>query len=447
MTSSVTALIKKGAVDTLLQILATTGVRLGLVLTIFMLAPFVSNNEIATYDLFVVASSLLLIFFTIGLDSGLVIVTRIKDPDEQYGYLWIAVMLSLGLGALLYFPLKFGTGILGLSGIFDARIFTIAYFYALANAMMTLLFAFYRWLGQALVASLTIIVANVIGFTFAISLFVFQGTIEAFLQGLLLGNVGGAIASLLYVYSQSASFKELRSRLNLVPMTRTLVSMSWPFGIASAALIARRTIDRGLIVTVGLSSVLGAYALVSRSGEVAAFLFSLPAAGFVPIIVRDHQAEANRQLARLLYGGYMLLALITLVCGALAWEYWGASLFPDNARSAAPVFLALLASNLFFSETSIAGFGFVIVQRTFAVALYSVLFMTINASVAIGLVWGGYGLEAIAAGFLIASYVFSTLFIARSEKHVEFGYPLLPIALIKGAATLAILAMMFKTSL
>ena len=164
MSPGVAALLKKGIVDTALQVFATTGVRFALVLAIFVLSRFVSDAEIATYDLFVVASSILLILLTFGLDSGLAIVAQTDDEAERANYLWLALAICAGLALLLYFPLKYGSASLGLGELFDTRIFTAAYFYAVGNAIMLLLFSYYRWLGKARSASLIIIAANIVGF-------------------------------------------------------------------------------------------------------------------------------------------------------------------------------------------------------------------------------------------------------------------------------------------
>ena len=98
MTQAVAGLLKKGAIDTLLQVAATTGVRFALILAIFILARFVSNAEIATYDLFVVASSILLILLTVGLDSGLVVVAGTEDVQERAAYLWLSLAMTQARG-------------------------------------------------------------------------------------------------------------------------------------------------------------------------------------------------------------------------------------------------------------------------------------------------------------------------------------------------------------
>ena len=432
--------------DSLLQVTATTGVRFALILAIFVLSRFVSNAELATYDLFVVASSILLILLTLGLDSGLVVVARTFDYEEQAAYLWLSLAMSLALSLMLYLPLRYGAASLGLDGLFDERIFTTAYLYAVANAFMMLLFSYHRWLGKAFTASVIIVAANAIGFVSATIAFVIKGTVAAFIDGLLFGSLAGALFVLAHVILTVPFPSMLRSRDTRKGLARSLVMMSWPFGVASFVLIARRALDRAIILAMGMSNVLGAYALVSRSGEVAAFLFALPALGFAPIIVRDHAKPAGQHIARLLYGGYLVLALVVMVTAVALWDHFGATLFPENARAAAPVFLALLASNLFFTETTVAGFGFVIVQRTLSVAAISLLFIVVNVAVAVPLSMMGYGLPAVAAGFLVSSFVHSSLFIYLSEKHTRFGYPLRLIFTGKLLVTVLLLYMLAGAS-
>lgn len=443
MTSGVTALLKKGFFDTALQVFATTGVRFALVLAIFVLSRFVSNDDIATYDLFVVASSILLILLTCGLDSGLAIVAQTEDGEDRAAYLWLSLGMSLALSLTLYLPLRFGASSLGLGSIFDVRIFTAAYLYAVGNAMMILLFSYYRWLGNARTASLIIIMANIIGFLCAAVAFSAERSIVGFVHGLLIGNLVGVIAAIAFVLRRVQFPKHKINSADGRRFAVTLMSMSWPFGTASLLLIARRAVDRAIIMSTGLAALLGAYALVSRSGEVAAFLFALPALGFAPIIVRDHATAAGQKVARGLYLGYFSLSVLIMLTGLSLWPVLGNSLFPANARDAAPIFLALLAGNLMFTETTVAGFGFVIVQRTWLVAALSVLFIVVNILVAIPLSMAGYGLEAVATGYLLASYVHSTLFIYLSERHIRFGYPLRSIMIIKTVISAIILTLLF----
>jgi O-antigen/teichoic acid export membrane protein len=443
MASGVAALLKKGIVDTALQVFATTGVRFALVLAIFVLSRFVSNAEIATYDLFVVASSILLILLTFGLDSGLAIVTQTDDETERANYLWLALGICTGLALMLYLPLKYGAASLGLGDLFDARIFTAAYLYAIGNAIMLLLFSYYRWLGNARVASLIIIAANVIGFACAVVAFASALTVNAFVNGLLVGNLVGVGAAILFVFKRIPFPHHVLGSGRWRRHTGALFSMSWPFGVASLLLIARRAVDRMIIISTGLAALLGAYALVSRSGEVAAFFLALPALGFAPIVIRDHLTDAGQKVARYLYVGYFALSVLIVFVGVALWFVLGDTLFPENVRDAAPVFLALLAGNLMFTETTVAGFGFVIVQRTWVVAALSVLFITVNLAVALPLSMAGFGLEAVAAGYLVASYIHSSLFIHLSEKQVRFGYPLGVIIGIKSAFVVIILATLY----
>lgn len=443
MTSGVTALLKKGFFDTALQVFATTGVRFALVFAIFVLARFVSNDEIATYDLFVVASSILLILLTCGLDSGLAIVTQTNDETDRAAYLWLSLGMCLALAIILYLPLRYGAKSLGLESMFDARIFTAAYLYAVGNSMMLLLFSYYRWLGNARLASLIIILANIIGFMCAAFAFVAESTILAFVNGLLIGNFLGAAAAIGFVLRRVKFPSDVLNSSGWRHFAFTLISMSWPFGVASLLLIARRAVDRAIIVSTGIAALLGAYALVSRSGEVAAFLFALPAMGFAPIIIRDHATEAGQKVARGLYLGYLILCALGMFFGAMLWLTFGNSLFPENMHAAAPVFLALLAGNLMFTETTVAGFGFVIVQRTWLVAALSLLFIVVNVAVAIPLSMVGYGLEGVASGYLLASFVHSSIMIILSEKYVLFGYPMRTIVSIKSAVTVIILILLF----
>lgn len=431
MPNPLSSLLRRGAIDTLVQIAATTGVRMALVLSIFVLAAFVSPSEIGVFDLFVVTSSILLIFMTLGLDSALAIVSGTQCLEEQARYLWLSLLIASGLIIFLYFPMHAGLALTGQQYFFGTHSFSIAYFYAAANGLMTLIFAFYRWLGKAVIASIIIVASNILGFIAAFLSFAIFRTIDSFTQGLLLGSFFGLVASLFYVTKTTGSPSILWQMQGGGAALRMLVRMAWPFGVASAALIGRRAIDRGVILAIGTPTLLGSYALVSRSGELLSFFLSLPALGFAPIILREYSTETGQKLARLLYSSYVAAMIAIVLITTILWQIFGAKLLPSSAHDISSLTLPLLVANLFFGETTLAGFGFVIAKRTLGIGIISIVFVVVNLATAVPLLYVGYKMEAVAAGFLTGSLVHSSLLIFMSERHVRFGYPLGLILLLK----------------
>lgn len=67
-------LLRQGIGDSLIQIAATTMVRLGLVLSLLVLAPLVALEETGQFDLFIVGATFVQLAMTVGMDSGLAIV-------------------------------------------------------------------------------------------------------------------------------------------------------------------------------------------------------------------------------------------------------------------------------------------------------------------------------------------------------------------------------------
>ena len=430
MAANLTNLIRKGTIDTALQVVATTGVRFALIFSLFILSIFISIEDVAKYDLFIVSSSMLLILLTIGLDSGLAI-AALSRPSRQAAYLWLSLCTISLIGAILYLPLLILLKISGIDLVFDTQTFGLAYGYAAMNGVMILVFSFYRWIGRAFVASALIVIGQTVGFIVAFILFFIDQRVEAFMKGLLVGAFLGAGLCLVYIFKTIPPPPTLLKWRFVRSAFIQLVRVSGPFGIASGALIGRRAIDRAIIIMIGSPTLLGGYALVSRAGELVAFVFALPALGFAPILVREYYDTTVKNLARILYSGYIVASLLMTLAASLVWIFYCSSLFPQEAHAVAPLFVALVVANLFFTETTVAGFGFIIVKQTHLVAVLSFMFILINLAIAIPLIYFGYGISSVAIGFLIASFVHSSIFVWMSEKKIKFYYKLKTIIAVK----------------
>ncbi len=427
---AVAALLRRGLVDTALQVAATVGTRFLLILAIFVLARFVGTDEIATYDLFIVATSLLLIVMTFGLDSALAIVATETDEESRHAAIWTSILMTVVLFVSLYWPLRLASQVPQLQSLLPPKVFNAAYLYAGGSALMTLVFAYFRWLGKALAASAVITVANVVGVTAGAIWFAKTGTIDGFISGLLLGSAIGTAAVLWIISRHAPLLPVLRKHGGLTALSARLANLAWPFGIASLLLIARRAVDRGILIGAGGASALGSYALVSRAGETGAFFLALPAMGVAPIILARHREAEGQHVARLLYGGYLLLSL-AVVAVVVVIVRFGQGLVPPAAVAALPALAALTVGNLFFTESTVAGFGFVINGRTSAIAWLSLLFIAVMVAVAWPLSRAFGPLIGVSAGFVIAAFVHSSLFIWLSERVVTFGYPLKLIVALK----------------
>lgn len=434
-------MLRRGARDTLLQVAATTLVRLGFSLAVLALAPFVSLAELGRFDLFVVGSSLALLAVTLGMDSGLAIVTSRQTGAGRRAVL-LAALAMLTAATLAW--------VAGLSLILpmlpwidaEARILagsTLAY--GALNAALTLIFNWFRWQGRAVTSSLILIAAHAAGFLCAVLAFVSSGTIIGFVGGLIAGAaLGVAGCGLHLVRAEGLARADLRLFRRVWRLRRiiaALLSVSLPYVAASVALLLRRAVDRSYILALGDPALLGAYAIVARLAELAGFAFSLPAIGLAPILVDRHREADARRLARLVYTGYVLASavLVTLVvCVAplVAWPQ------PIAGAAAAMTLLGpILAGTLFLGELAVAGFGYVISRRALTYTWFSVGFLVAYLSGVAALWTAGAGLQAIGWAFASAAFAYSTAAIAGSERLVRYGYALWPLTCVK-LATLAL---------
>ena len=434
-------LLRRGARDTLLQTAATTLVRLGLALAVLGLAPFVSLAELGRFDLFVVGSSFALLAVTLGIDSGLAIVTSRHSAAGRRAVLLAALATSMaaalawaaGLAVVLPMvpDLERETRMLAWA--------TLAY--GALNGALTLIFSWFRWQGRAVSASLILIAAHAAGFVCAALSFARIGTILGFVGGLIAGAALGVAGCLLHLARTEglgrADLRLVRQGWRLRRVVATILGVSLPYVAASVALLLRRAIDRSYLLALGDPALLGAYAIVARLAELAGFAFSLPALGLAPILVARHREAGTLRLARLVYGSYVLASAI-LVTAAVSLA---ASIDLPRSLAGAAAAMSLLgpilAGTLFLGELSVAGFGYIVARRPIVYTVFSVGFLALYLSGVAALGMLGAGLQALGWGFASAAFIYSTAAIAMSERLVRYGYAIVPLTGIK-MATLAL---------
>lgn len=430
-------LLQKGAIDSVLQVAATSLARMGLVLAVPVMAPFVSLEALGRFDLFIVGSSLVLIAVSLGMDSGLAIVNSRKSPAGRRALLMVTLGISFAVTVLLGTVLWLLTSwIPNIAGTEQQLVF-LTLLYGALNAEIIIIFNWFRWQQRAVASSLMMIAANVVSFACAAILFAVFGTIIGFVSGLIAGSALGLAGVLaLLVRNEELSLRDLRifkqaSRLRR--MGAVILGVSLPYMTASVSLVLRRVIDRSFLLTLGDPALLGAYAIVARAAELIGFAFALPAVGFAPIFVARHAEAATRRLARLCYIGYVCLSVVVVVLvviclPTLLWQFDVAQV-ADIAGLLAPI----LVGTLFLGELSIAGFGYVIKRRPRQFSILSLAFLLAY----VGLLWlltaVGMGVEAIGWAFAVTSFMFTTAAVEGSERLYRLGYPSIPIVIAKFA--------------
>jgi len=449
-------LLRKGALDSLLQVAATALVRLGLVVAVLVIAPFVSLEELGRFDLFVVGSSFALLAVTLGMDSGLALAARSPSQAGRRALLIVALAMLLALAVL------WGLGGLALWWVTSSLSPTswgvppetsktwafagLTLIYGTLNGALVLIFNWFRWQGRAVTASLILIAANIVGFASAALAFALTRQIDSFVIGLIGGAGLGVLGGIVYlVRHEGAGRADLRRLMRDGRAWRIgarLMAMSLPYVMASLALIARRFIDRGYVLTLGDPALLGAYAIVARAAELVGFAFALPGMGFPPLIVARQGQAAAARLARLLYSAYVGASLAAVALVSYLGPLWLARQSAEIDAGIADLLLPILAGTLFLGELSIAGFGYVIAQKPRLYSRLSLAFPVLYLILVLGLSAAGWGLAALGWGFALASFVFSVAAIQGSEVLVRFGYPMVLIWILKGMTlTLALWAM------
>lgn len=430
-------LLRQGIGDSLVQVAATTMVRLGLVLSLLVLAPLVALEETGQFDLFIVGATFVQLAVTAGMDSGLAIVTQRKTLQIRRWYLVVSLTILCALALFVFSAVELALLTLpDLSG--HAALIRIGLGYGTLMGAMILIFSWFRWQSRARTASILLVGANIASFAIAAVGFMLFGTIVAFVSGLLLGSMGGVVLCLYYLICYDgfslSNLREISDRKMLKLVAIDLLRLSVPYLFASISLILRRLVDRAYILTLGDPKLIGAYAIIARASETIAFALSMPSVGFAPILVARHREAPVQRLGRLLYTGYVIVAFL-IVLAALFVSPRFFFMADDDTTIAAivPLATSIIAGTLFLGETSIAAFGYVLARKPALFTALSVAYIAGYAACIVVLSALGFGIAALGWSFVVTSLLFSTAAVTWSEKLVRFGYPLTTILALKVA--------------
>ncbi len=415
-------LLKKGVFDSVIQFLAISGSRIFLVASIPLFSIYFPSEDIIKVDFFLISSSLILILITLGIDSGLAIVADKKKQTHLSQYFWAAFFLVV-LFSFVFFSISLLIVETNIEENFDFNDYKSSFLYAFNNAIILVVFSFFRWRGQVKSASLLILLANTTGISIAYILIVLNKSIVSFLDGLVIGSSLGSVLCLLYTYQCLGFLNPVVFRKRVYLLAVRLVKLSLPFCIASMLLLSRRLVDRSIILFFGNALLLGGYITTSRSGELVAFFISIPAIGLSPLILQYAKEKKGKNLARLVYIIYAYLNLFLSISTFIAWKYFEGFL-PENLLNVYPMIPSIIIGTLIFSQTYIAGYGFIIKKDTKHIATLSFLFLISYIIIALPFAASGKLKFAISIGYIGSSLIYSTTFIYLSEKRFSFGYPI-----------------------
>jgi O-antigen/teichoic acid export membrane protein len=439
----VRSLLAKGIFDSIIQFAATAGVRFALIASIPLMAIFLPPEDVAKFDLFVVGANFFLIIIALGVDSGLGVVSAARTERRRKALLSGAIIIVVVSSVLVFVPVAasalVGRPMFGLQSI-D---FTLMYAYSLPNAIMLVVFSYYRWIGRAVAASLLIIVSNGLGLSIGFGILFFYESILGLQLGLVFGGILGALLCLLFAVSDKQLQHTLGSESYTLSVTLRLLKISLPFVVASLLLLARRFVDRGLLISMGTMALLGGYAAVSRSGELLAFAMAVPSIGLSPIVLKHAADDRGKRIAGHLYFGYMCASVVATVAACWVWVAYGEALFSEAAAPIAPVFIATIVGSLLFGQTAVAGYGFILKQSTNQIAALAGLFIFLYILIATPFIVADNLIGAIGVGFVGASLIYGAVFINLSERKVFMGYPQKRIFLVNSLLAASAIAAIF----
>lgn len=411
-------LFKQGLTDTNYYFFAQVGSKLIALLIIPVIARFLSLEQFAAYDLFILSSGFLVLMTGLGMDSGAAvkIVENKNDKETLAGLL----TTTLGISSALLILLWITTLVLYWSGV---RVYSVSFFFINGLFFYTLIYQytyniynFVRWMGNAKIAAIINFTASVLGiFGGFMGLLIFEKKLEYYILGAISGTLIGAVFST-FNARQYLKFKRLSKS-----QFKDLMALSVPYVPTYLSNYLLQFIDRVIITSTFGLAVLGLYALVNRIGQVALFSLQIISSGFRPVIFSNYQSEEGQSLSRKIYIGFWIstvpITLLTILLSGTAIEIIGGNQFLE-AKAILPY---IMVSLLYWGSFYLFGFGFQIKRKTSYVTLITLGVVALIYILSFPLIKFS-GILGVAQATFISTMIGAILYVYFSEKLFSFRY-------------------------
>jgi O-antigen/teichoic acid export membrane protein len=412
-------LLRQGLIDTNYYFLAQVGSRVIGFLVIPVFARLLSVEEFASYDLFILASSFIVLLAGLGMDSGATIkIAENKDNVTMlrgllFASLSVNVIALLALWLLsmmlwwLYFTEEFN--LFFVHGIF---IYTLFYQFSY------IVFNFMRWLGNARNAAFINFSSYLLGIGGGvIGVLFFHASINYYI-------IGATIGSLLGV---AMSGFQARNYLAIQPLARDeffdLMKLSLPYIPTYLSNYFMQFVDRLLITTFFGLPTLGLFALVNRIGQIVSFGLMVISSGFRPIVTSNYANEEGQGLSRKIFSIYCIttvpVCILTIVLSPFIIRIFGGEQYTE----AIPVLPYIVLSVWFLGCFFLFGFGYQIKRKTVYVTAITLSVVVLMCGLSLVLIKYS-GMMGIAQATAISAGVGALVYVIVSERLYSFNYPL-----------------------
>jgi O-antigen/teichoic acid export membrane protein len=413
-------LIKKGLSDSRYYLIANIGNKALAFLVIPILAKTVGVEEFATYDLFLVISGFFHILVILGIDSGIaILLAESKSDESKLSFFYVSTLL-------ISFSIIVGTTII-LSSLFfyidelfllKQEIWLYIFFYVLFTMINYHTFNFLRWRERAKEASFVSLFSYIAGMLIGLYFLYLNRTIEAYLQGLVLGLFLGTVLSLYLSRSYILNFKILD---NSKALLKELFELSLPFVPNYLGHNLMQMADRVVILMLFGKYELGLYAMVTKLAMIPQIIMGTATGGFLPVMFRNYTTPKGKDLIKNFFHLYLILIPVAFFISYFIAD-WAVELFGGVDYIEVAYLLPMaLVSILFVQSSQANGFGYSIKRKTHHIMYITFFAVALNYIFSLLL---GYwmGLEGVILGTLLAGILKTYVYTLYSEKLYSFDY-------------------------
>lgn len=303
------------------------------------------------------------------------------------------------------------------------EIWVYIFFYVLFSMISYHTFNFLRWRERAKEASFVTLFSYISGMLTGLLFLYFHKSVEAYLQGLIVGVFFGAIVSLYISREYILNFKiveDAKERL------KELLKLSLPFIPSYLGDTLMQMADRVVILMLFGKYELGLYAIIIKLAMIPQIVLGTVTGGFLPVMLKNYNTPKGKSLIRNFFHIYLLIIPISFLVVYPISE-WAVELFGGKDFVEASYLLPMaIASILFVQSNQASGFGYYIKRKTHYI-IY-ITFGTVALNYIFSLILGyEIGIEGVILGTLIAGIIKTYINTLYSERlySVEYSFKLL----------------------
>lgn len=412
------SLLKKSLADTNYYLISQVAAKLLTILVIPFLARVVTVEDFGSYDAFLLYSSFLLVFATLGIDSGIgVFIVESKGKEHELSFYYTISLILGSLTIVILFAL--GSFVQSIYPIIPALLFKWIFINLFFSFISYTAFNFLRWMGKSKVAAIVTFFSTTLGVLLGVLLILIlnSSNIVHFIIGLIIGNLVCAVICLILTrqYFRLLLLDEFKSKIG------DIFKVSLPFlpnYLVNNLLLLS---DRFLILHFLNPVAYGHYSIIARISQIPAFGIQVINKGFLPVLFQNHNTDEGRSFNRKIFHLYLLLILPLLLFFMMADKMLVQLFAGKQYVDVAYLVPSVMLSVIFFGTMGFNGFGFSIRRKTLQITIITIVSVILNVSISLLLI-KKIELSAISIAIMITAAITSFAYTYFSERLFKIGY-------------------------